>query len=79
MTEKLYYWADNLDGYTSDIVEKNSFSIEIKKLNFFIGKNNAGKSRFLRSLFISEKTTIKDYSFPYLVNFFHELKLLIQP
>ena len=27
--------------------------IEIKRLNFFIGKNNAGKSRFLRNLFKS--------------------------
>jgi len=28
--------------------------IEIKRLNFFIGKNNAGKSRFLRNLFLSQ-------------------------
>ncbi|MCL6245264.1 MULTISPECIES: AAA family ATPase [Acinetobacter] len=53
MTEKLYYWAENLENYTSDNdKETNNYEvIEIKRLNFFIGKNNAGKSRFLRNLF----------------------------
>lgn len=51
MTEKLYYWAENLDNYTSDNEVDYDKIIEIKRLNFFIGKNNAGKSRFLRSLF----------------------------
>ena len=55
MTEKLYYWAENLEGYSSDndTETDNEEVIEIKRLNFFIGKNNAGKSRFLRNLFIS--------------------------
>lgn len=51
MTEKLYYWAENLDGYSSDNEQDYDQIIEIKRLNFFIGKNNAGKSRFLRELF----------------------------
>ena len=53
MTEKLYYWAENLDGYSSDNDHDSSYEqiIEIKRLNFFIGKNNAGKSRFLREIF----------------------------
>ncbi|WP_312159581.1 AAA family ATPase [Acinetobacter sp.] len=51
MTEKLYYWAENLENYTSDNEVDYDKIIEIKRLNFFIGKNNAGKSRFLRSLF----------------------------
>lgn len=51
MTEKLYYWAENLDGYSSDNEQYYDQIIEIKRLNFFIGKNNAGKSRFLRELF----------------------------
>ena len=51
MTEKLYYWAENLDGYSSDNEQNYDQVIEIKRLNFFIGKNNAGKSRFLRNLF----------------------------
>lgn len=53
MTEKLYYWAENLDNYTSDNDLETNYDeiIEVKRLNFFIGKNNAGKSRFLRELF----------------------------
>ncbi len=53
MTEKLYYWAENLENYNSDNEQDYDEIIEIKRLNFFIGKNNAGKSRFLRNLFIS--------------------------
>ena len=55
MTEKLYYWAENLENYTSDNDSKTGYDevIEIKRLNFFIGKNNAGKSRFLRQIFTS--------------------------
>lgn len=53
MIEKLYYWAENLENYTSDNDSETGYDevIEIKRLNFFIGKNNAGKSRFLRELF----------------------------
>ena len=54
MTEKLYYWAENLEGYSSDNEQDYDQIIEIKRLNFFIGKNNAGKSRFLRNLFTTE-------------------------
>lgn len=55
MTEKLYYWAENLEDYSSDndTDTNNQEVIEIKRLNFFIGKNNAGKSRFLRTIFIN--------------------------
>ena len=63
MTEKLYYWAENLEGYSSDNEKNYNQIIEIKRLNFFIGKNNAGKSRFLRNLVLNEKQ-ISDYSFP---------------
>ncbi|WP_180035167.1 MULTISPECIES: AAA family ATPase [unclassified Acinetobacter] len=78
MTEKLYYWAENLEGYNSDIDNDFPYSIEIKRLNFFIGKNNAGKSRFLRNLFINSTHTIPDFSFPNLSNFFTELKSIIE-
>ena len=61
MTEKLFYWAENLDGYSSDNEQDYDQIIEIKRLNFFIGKNNAGKSRFLRNLVLNEKK-ISDYS-----------------
>ncbi|MHA3061880.1 AAA family ATPase [Acinetobacter sp. ANC 4636] len=53
MNNKLYYWAENVDNYTSDNDEDYNKVIEIKRLNFYIGKNNAGKSRFLRSTFTS--------------------------
>lgn len=63
MTEKLYYWAENLEGYSSDNDTETNYDevLEIKRLNFFIGKNNAGKSRFLRELFLS-KYKINDYN-----------------
>ncbi|MHA3093169.1 AAA family ATPase [Acinetobacter brisouii] len=54
MNNKLYYWAENVDSYTSDNEKDYDKVIEIKRLNFFIGKNNAGKSRFLRNLFSSK-------------------------
>lgn len=56
MTKKLYYWAENLENYSSDNEQDYGQIIEIKRLNFFIGKNNAGKSRFLRSLFKSQNS-----------------------
>ena len=51
MSEKLYYWANNLKNYSTDNDIEFDQVIEIKRLNFFIGKNNSGKSRFLRQLF----------------------------
>ncbi len=53
MTEKLYYWAENIENYSSDNAADYSEVVEVKRLNFFIGKNNSGKSRFLRSLFVN--------------------------
>ncbi|MEG2749912.1 MAG: hypothetical protein RR939_10980, partial [Acinetobacter sp.] len=53
MAEKLYYWTENLENYSADNESAYNQVIEIKRLNFFIGKNNAGKSRFLRNLFSS--------------------------
>lgn len=67
MTEKLYYWAENLENYSSDNEQDYDQVIEIKRLNFFIGKNNAGKSRFLRNLF-TNKENISSYSSPELDN-----------
>lgn len=55
MTEKLYYWAENLENYSSNNDIEYDEVIEIKRLNFFIGKNNAGKSRFLRELFTAQQ------------------------
>jgi predicted ATP-dependent endonuclease of OLD family len=54
MNNKLYYWAENLEDYSADNEEGYGQVIEIKRLNFFIGKNNAGKSRFLRNLFMND-------------------------
>lgn len=54
-TIKSFYWGENLDDYFSFNEPDYNEIIEIKRLNFFIGKNNAGKSRFLRSLYLSEK------------------------
>lgn len=58
----MYYWAEGLDDYSADNEADYDKIIEIKRLNFFIGRNNAGKSRFLRKLFIN-KFDIKDYTF----------------
>ncbi|MDC5209563.1 AAA family ATPase [Acinetobacter baumannii] len=54
MNNKLYYWPENVHNYTSDNEENYNKILEIKRLNFFIGKNNAGKSKFLRNFFSSK-------------------------
>ncbi|WP_151816264.1 AAA family ATPase [Acinetobacter seifertii] len=72
MNDKLYYWAERIDSYTSDNRDDYDKILEVKRLNFFIGKNNAGKSRFLRSLFTSS-LNIKDNNF---YDFTTELKNL---
>lgn len=59
--EKQYYWAEDLRDYRADNEVSYDKIIEIKKLNFFIGRNNAGKSTFLRGLFQNIKK-ISDYS-----------------
>lgn len=51
---KQYYWAEDLENYKSDNEPDYNQVIQIKRLNFFIGRNNAGKSRFLRSLFTNQ-------------------------
>lgn len=73
MNNKLYYWAENLEDYSADNEEDYDQVIEIKRLNFFIGKNNAGKSRFLRNLFSS---TIKPQR--YQIDFFRKLLSISQ-
>lgn len=76
MIERLYYWAENSEDYSSDNDKNDDKIIEIRRLNFFIGKNNAGKSRFLRSLFT---TTIKfeDINSVSLINELTELQRII--
>ncbi|MHA3891637.1 AAA family ATPase [Acinetobacter sp. GXMZU3951] len=73
MNNKLYYWAENLEDYSADNEEKYDQVIEIKRLNFFIGKNNAGKSRFLRNLF---RSTIKPQR--YQIHLFRKLFSIAQ-
>lgn len=68
MNDKLYYWAEDIKSYTSDNLKEYNKIIEIKRLNFFIGKNNAGKSRFLRNIF-STATTSQRYQ----INLFRQL------
>ncbi len=74
MSDKLYYWAENLNDYSTDNnnqINSNKV-IDIKRLNFFIGKNNAGKSRFLRNMF-TNKNNISIYTtFPLKINI-HEI------
>ena len=69
---KQYYWIDDQDSYISDNDANYSEVIEIKRLNFFIGKNNAGKSRFLRELF-KAKTDFTQFQNFYLNELIDEL------
>lgn len=57
----MYYWAESLDDYAADNEADYDKIIEIKRLNFFIGRNNAGKSRFLRAAF-SSQSNIDDFT-----------------
>ncbi len=45
-----YLWAEEITDYQANNVFNHELIIEVKRLNFFIGRNNAGKSRFLRGL-----------------------------
>lgn len=47
---KKYYWSESLTDYKSSNNPNNDQLIEFSRINIFIGKNNSGKSRFLRSL-----------------------------
>ena len=49
-----YLWADEITDYQADNVMGYQEILEAKRLNFFIGRNNAGKSRFLRAFFCSK-------------------------
>ncbi|MFH7805003.1 ATP-dependent nuclease [Acinetobacter sp. BSP-53] len=77
MTEKLYYWAEDIDDYNSDNLIEDNQIIEIKRLNFFIGKNNAGKSRLLRSLFITP-LKFDEVNFVFPTAFLEKLKIAVQ-
>ncbi|WP_304334959.1 ATP-binding protein [Conchiformibius steedae] len=62
--QPFYFWAENLEEYESDNLaydkEKSENPvIEIKRLNFFIGKNNSGKSRFLRKIFAGRMPVVE--------------------
>ena len=41
-----YLWAEEITDYLADNVANYNTILEVKRLNFFIGRNNAGKSRF---------------------------------
>lgn len=73
MNNKLYYWAENLEDYSADNEEDYDQVIEIKRLNFFIGKNNAGKSRFLRNLFSETSGTHR-----YQIDLFRKISSIAQ-
>ena len=49
-----YLWAEEITDYQADNVMGYQEILEAKRLNFFIGRNNAGKSRFLRAFFCSK-------------------------
>jgi hypothetical protein len=54
-----FYWTDKVDGYV--VQDADEQVLAVKRLNFFIGKNNSGKSRFLRGLY-SEHRDFCDFT-----------------
>ena len=76
---KQYYWAKGLEDYSSDNRKDFEKVIEFRRLNFFIGKNNTGKSKFLRALFAEQE----EFSFIAEnisnLKFYQELRSLITP
>ncbi|ARV16292.1 AAA family ATPase [Polaribacter sp. SA4-12] len=46
------FYIDNVDNKFIEVLEDNTISteLEISNINFFVGENNSGKSRFLRGL-----------------------------
>ena len=61
-----YLWDSKIQDYHADNIQDYPEIIEVSKLNFFIGRNNSGKSRFLRFLF-SGTTTLLSHQ-PYSIN-----------
>ena len=62
----LEYWFksdENLCDYESNL--NDGAYIELRRINFLIGPNNSGKSRFMRSLFLQKDfaVRIKDGNF----------------
>lgn len=53
MTEKLYYWAENLEGYSSDNDTETNYDevLEIKDLIFLLVKIMLGKVDFYVNYF----------------------------
>ena len=56
-----YLWAEEITDYQADNVANYNTILEVKRLNFFIGRNNAGKSRFLRHL-LKFSQNFKEYA-----------------
>ena len=56
-----YLWAEEITDYLADNVANYNTILEVKRLNFFIGRNNAGKSRFLRHL-LKFSQNFKEYA-----------------
>jgi hypothetical protein len=50
-------WSTKLTGYSTDTAE--SCALRVERLNLFIGPNNSGKSRLLRSLLSSKRGEIQ--------------------
>lgn len=71
---KQYYWAEGLDDYKADNEAEYNKIIEIKRLNFFIGKNNAGKSRFLRQIFKEKRSSSDNTPIQIEDNFIQKIK-----
>lgn len=55
MINRLWFNEDSWNGYT--LIEANT--MKVNKLNFLIGTNNSGKSRFLRQIFMEEPYSLK--------------------
>ncbi len=52
--QRIFLNKENYKGYQTDNVSANSLD-NLNKINIFVGVNNAGKSRFLRSLFTDKQ------------------------
>ncbi|WP_020558432.1 AAA family ATPase [Thiofilum flexile] len=48
-------WSNALKGYASEPQESEYDYLEVKKVNFFVGANNSGKSRLIRELVKSKR------------------------
>lgn len=82
LTEFIFDPDNKVSGisFGTDYKIKNSEDIklnDVRKMNIFVGQNNSGKSRIIRSIFSQEHIMLTDIS-KLIINFVHSINIIFQ-